>query len=342
MTGTMAERGLMTMKGTTADLEQRDLQAAASVRSKRASDGIVDQRVTVDHELISVRSVHVGIDGMTVVHGASTARRQVLLHVRDHVPALALHITLHGAALPHAAGRPPARGTRAGEWMLLAGHDALDVTMDAGVANSGLRINFTHRYLESLAQRCPELTASELGAVLKRNAPRTVRIEPMPLGTLADLVEDLRHSEQYGDLRRLFVESTALTLLVRALSCQDVERPPLGGQRRERMLDARAHLLANMRTPPTLAAVARVLGTNEFRLKRDFKLLFGEPVHAFLLRRRLEHARVLLRDRDRSVKEIAAEVGYAHVGHFSAAFRKRFGVPPTAMRVDGASPARDG
>jgi AraC-like DNA-binding protein len=321
------------MNAGAAHLEQSDLHASATVMPASVPDGVAERRIAVDHELLSVRSALTILDGITIVHGASTARRDLVLHVREHVPALAVHITLQGTARLRGGGCAAGETVRAGESLVLSGHETHEVGMSAGVANAGLRLNFTRDYLDRLAQRCPELATGELGRMLSGQLATTRRIEPMAPEALADLFGDLRHAERYGSLRRLFLESTALSLLVRALSRRSLQpAPSLGARARDRMLEARERLLASMGAPPTLPALARSLGTNEFRLKRDFKLMFGEPVHAFLLRRRLEHARVLLRDRDRSVKEIATEVGYAHASHFSTAFRKRFGVPPTAVR----------
>jgi AraC-like DNA-binding protein len=92
-------------------------------------------------------------------------------------------------------------------------------------------------------------------------------------------------------------------------------------------------LLSRLADPPTLTELARAVGTNEFQLKRDFKALFGQPVHAFVLERRLERAHALLVDTDRAIKEIADEAGFAHLSHFGAAFRKRYGIPPSRIRA---------
>jgi AraC-like DNA-binding protein len=320
------------MSTEAAHLEQRDLHSSASAAVSPSADAVTDTRIAVDHDLLSLRSVLTTLDGIMVVQGSSTARRNLVLHVREQVPALALHITLRGTARLGIGGRAAGEAVRAGEWLVFGGQDAYDVTMDGGVANRGLRINFTRRYVDGLLERCPELGDCEPAGLVSGRVPGVLTAEPMPLGALADLVEDVRQSDRYGSLRRLFLESTALSMLARALSGRRIEQRSLRVRDRERMLEARDRLIASMRTPPTLPVLARMVGTNEFRLKRDFKIMFGEPVHAFLLRRRLEHARAQLLDRDRSVKEIAAEIGYAHVSHFSAAFRKRFGVPPTAMR----------
>jgi AraC family transcriptional regulator, transcriptional activator of the genes for pyochelin and ferripyochelin receptors len=319
------------MASDAAHLDVRDLVAAASIGTVPGGAGIVSRHVAVDHELLTARSVHAEVDGVTIIDGGSIARRKLVLQVRSHLPALAVHITLRGTAVPHPPGRPADSGARPGEWLVIGGRHEQDVTMEAGVENRGLRLNFSRRYLESLAKRCPEIGA-RVDAVVNGQAIDVYHAAPTALGSVAALIEELGQSERYGDLRRLFLESTALSLLARALSGAFIAPAPLGVRERDRMLEARALLLERMRDPPTLQALARMVGTNEFRLKHDFKLLFGEPVHAFLLRRRLEHARALLLERERSVKEIAADVGYAHVAHFSAAFRKRFGMPPTALR----------
>ena len=54
---------------------------------------------------------------------------------------------------------------------------------------------------------------------------------------------------------------------------------------------------------------------------------------------RLAQARRMLRDTERSVKEIAAAVGYTHPNHFSTAFHRAYGVSPARYRA--SPPARD-
>jgi AraC-like DNA-binding protein len=100
----------------------------------------------------------------------------------------------------------------------------------------------------------------------------------------------------------------------------------------DRMVEARDRVLARMDAPPSLAELARLVGTNEFALKRDFKAAFGTTVYGLLLDRKLAHARALLLDTDRPIGEIAREVGYAHPAHFSTAFKKKYGVPPSSLR----------
>jgi AraC-like DNA-binding protein len=152
----------------------------------------------------------------------------------------------------------------------------------------------------------------------------------------------MMQSETYGPLRRIFLEAKIIELLVRCLQGPvPLRRRPqsLAPRDVDRMVEARERLLGSMAAPPTLAELARAVGTNEFKLKHDFKAVFKQPVYAFLLRHRLAHARRLILETDRAMKDIATQVGYVHVAHFSAAFRKIYGLPPGKLRKEAAGAA---
>lgn len=98
------------------------------------------------------------------------------------------------------------------------------------------------------------------------------------------------------------------------------------------MWEAREILLARMTDPPSLVELAHLVGTNEFTLKRDFKTLFGTTVFEMLRQHRMARARALLLDTELSIQEVAERVGYRHGSHFSTAFKRTFGHPPSHLR----------
>src|SRR5262245_4507848 len=63
---------------------------------------------------------------------------------------------------------------------------------------------------------------------------------------------------------------------------------------------------------------------------RSFKKAFGETPHQYLLRRRIERAKELLRNTGASVTEVSLVVGFRSLGSFSTAFRQLVGEPPVA------------
>jgi AraC family transcriptional regulator, transcriptional activator of the genes for pyochelin and ferripyochelin receptors len=154
---------------------------------------------------------------------------------------------------------------------------------------------------------------------------------------LTPSVRRLLDSRYDGPTQALFLYSQSLELLVRALdlaadggSASHPKRPTRSD--RERLFAARDFLEARITEPPALAEVARKVGLNEYKLKHGFKQLFGTTVHAYLTDKRLEHARSLLLDSDRTAAEVAFALGYSSPQHFHQAFKQRFGVAPKAMR----------
>jgi len=93
---------------------------------------------------------------------------------------------------------------------------------------------------------------------------------------------------------------------------------------------AREHLLSDLSSPPTIEQLARETGLNQLKIKQGFKELFGTTTYGLFQRERMERALALLQAN--SVTETASMLGYSNISHFSAAFRKQFGVLPSEAR----------
>lgn len=87
-----------------------------------------------------------------------------------------------------------------------------------------------------------------------------------------------------------------------------------------------------MKDPPTLAELSKLVGTNEFKLKGDFKEVFGTTPYAYHLKHKLELARSYILDTDLTIAEIAYKVGYSDPAHLTNAFRKQYDIPPSELR----------
>ncbi|MFB6456272.1 helix-turn-helix transcriptional regulator [Chitinophaga sp. Hz27] len=137
-------------------------------------------------------------------------------------------------------------------------------------------------------------------------------------------------------LRRLHVETQVLQLfyLQCAATMAALHAAPADGLRtadRDRLQHARQYLLDNLLLPPTLSELARICGLNEFKLKKGFRLLFGQSVFGFVSNERLNTARQQILQGDHNISEIAYALGYTHPQHFHRAFKKKFGLTPGAL-----------
>ena len=95
---------------------------------------------------------------------------------------------------------------------------------------------------------------------------------------------------------------------------------------------AKSILDADIAGAPSLSHLARLANLNEYKLKRSFKALYGQPVHAYIIDRRLENAQHLLETGDVTVTEAAQLVGFNDLGRFAEKFRKKFGVNPSEYK----------
>ncbi len=136
------------------------------------------------------------------------------------------------------------------------------------------------------------------------------------------------------ELKKMFLLSKSIELLVLQAEAYNVlhsspSRYLKTEYDKERIIYAREYLLQHLDKPPGLIGLARIAGINEYKLKKGFKELFGNTVFGYLADTRLELAKTDLLEKKKTVGEIAFELGYSSVQHFSAAFKKKFGVSPT-------------
>ena len=96
----------------------------------------------------------------------------------------------------------------------------------------------------------------------------------------------------------------------------------------ERIKNARNILIDNLDSPPSLSALAKEIGMNEYNLKVGFKNVYGLPPYKYLQEYRLNLSKKLLAEGQWQVAEIADKIGYTNSSHFIEAFRKKFGNTP--------------
>ncbi len=84
--------------------------------------------------------------------------------------------------------------------------------------------------------------------------------------------------------------------------------------------------------PLDVEALARGVGMSAGHLSREFRRAYGEPPYSYLMTRRIERAKTLLRRGDLSVTDVCFEVGCSSLGTFSSRFSELVGMSPSAYR----------
>ncbi|MFI8343145.1 helix-turn-helix domain-containing protein [Streptomyces sp. NPDC085639] len=92
--------------------------------------------------------------------------------------------------------------------------------------------------------------------------------------------------------------------------------------------------------PLDVQALANVALMSSGHFSRSFRAAFGETPYSYLMTRRVERAKALLRRGDMSVTDVCFAVGCTSLGSFSSRFTALVGETPSAYRArsheDGA------
>jgi AraC-like DNA-binding protein len=100
-----------------------------------------------------------------------------------------------------------------------------------------------------------------------------------------------------------------------------------------RLLRAKDRMDAYSHEDWPVRRLARVSGVSASHFARSFQQAFGVPPHRYLLSRRIERAKAMLRDTDFDVTAIAFDTGWKSLGTFGRVFRTVTGESPTACRA---------
>jgi transcriptional regulator GlxA family with amidase domain len=79
--------------------------------------------------------------------------------------------------------------------------------------------------------------------------------------------------------------------------------------------------------------LARVSRVSPAHFARSFRDAFGVPPHRYLLTRRIERAKTLLRDTEMAITDIAFQTGWKSLGTFGRIFRDITGESPGQLRT---------
>jgi AraC family transcriptional regulator len=113
--------------------------------------------------------------------------------------------------------------------------------------------------------------------------------------------------------------------------------PPTVSNERGRLLTWQVrkvhdYIESHITGPVLVADLCALIQRSEAHFSRSFKLTFGEPPHAFLVRRRVELAAQFMLTTDASLSDIALKCGFTDQAHLCKHFRQAAGQTPAAWR----------
>lgn len=151
---------------------------------------------------------------------------------------------------------------------------------------------------------------------------------------MQSILDQLFNNSYSGKAKMMFFKSQIVSLLAHffgRLSLLPEDSIP--EEERKRLHQATEILTQNLDNLQSLSELSEQIGINTFKLKKNFKELFGVPVFKYLQNERLTKAHHILLQNEMNIQEVAWHVGYDSLSSFSNAFTKKFGFRPSEVRT---------
>jgi AraC family transcriptional regulator len=136
---------------------------------------------------------------------------------------------------------------------------------------------------------------------------------------------------------RLYIDSLANVLAVHLLRQYAAAKPHLqiyeGGLSQLQLVRVLDYINERLDRKIELTDLAQLLGISQFHFSHLFKQAIGVSPYQYLIQQRIERAKQLLQQLDRSIMDVALDCGFNSHSHLSKQFRQFTGMTPKAYRV---------
>jgi AraC family transcriptional regulator len=133
----------------------------------------------------------------------------------------------------------------------------------------------------------------------------------------------------------LYLDSLATGLAVHLLNHHSSESPKpadfKGGLPGRKLKQVLSYIEDNLDRDLSIREIARIAGLSVSHCKTAFRKSAGQPVHRYVIQRRVERARTLLSQGELSISQVALATGFAHQSHLAYHMRRLLGVLPKSV-----------
>jgi AraC family transcriptional regulator len=153
---------------------------------------------------------------------------------------------------------------------------------------------------------------------------------------LSQIVTSLAQEIEGGFADRILIESLGTALCIR-IAQRFVGHLPLPTSKQglspERLRRVRDYVEAHLGDDLSLTVLADIACLSPHHFSRSFKEAAGVGPQRYVIQRRIEHAKALLRRTHEPLALIAQEAGFADQSHLNSIFRREMGVTPGRFRA---------
>lgn len=291
------------------------------------------------HNSSSIEFADYFLDGLQMTTWKGQLARPFQVELEVERPWLAMYFQLDGQVSSRSCALRPLRIGQ-GQQNLMSDEAPWNHYTFQGEQYSCFTAHLTPEFFAQLVLGNPEWLAVHESR-LARPEPFVLLPDGAPISPFQRaVIQQIFDSPYRGSLQKMFLEARFLDLFMDQQAHLLRAVPRLTARDRDILHAVREFLDQEYAAPPSLLALARHFGTNDYKLKKGFRELFGTTVFGYVAERRLSVAQQLLTLTGQPVQEVAEAVGFGSSANFATAYRRKFGHTPSQVRRAHLLPAR--
>lgn len=202
-----------------------------------------------------------------------------------------------------------------------------------------LEVLFTKDYLKRVFGHTFKDISSDFGEAIEKDIPFLMWKQSKPITSQLHLIiEEIINCKYEGYIKKAYLESKIteiLSIFFDSLNHKKQHQEQhINKEDYLKIIHAESIIKNNIKNPPCILKLSHITGINQFKLKQNFKLIFGKPIFTYLTEIRMEKAKKLISEQGYTIAETAYEIGYKNPQHFTAAFKKKYNYLPSKLKND--------
>nr|WP_308992725.1 helix-turn-helix transcriptional regulator [Mariniflexile sp. KMM 9835]MDQ8212287.1 helix-turn-helix transcriptional regulator [Mariniflexile sp. KMM 9835] len=196
----------------------------------------------------------------------------------------------------------------------------------------------TEDYLRKNFKNYFENITSPIQNSLKNKTPYKLFSESKPISIdLLLIISDIINCSYQREIKQVYIESKVkemFSFLFSEMKTKKIEKKEMRLSEIEynQIIKSEKTLQKSIHKPITIKNLSKLVGVNEHKLKRNFKLVYKKPVFTYLTDLRMEEAKKMLIKNNIDISDIAEAVGYKNPQHFTVAFKKKYNYLPSKLK----------
>ncbi len=291
-------------------------------------------RFELDHALGSGHYREIDFGNIRIGYGNVTMAQKTTLHFESNFESVEMHFSLNGYSSTHARNSLKNVNFEPNQHNIIYGNNVKgllewqDTKMEIFEVN--LHLDFFKKYLPEESKIFDAFRQSIENGLTSLMKKQNRHISQ----SMYRVIYEIIRCQRKGFFKRMFIEAKVIELLLLQFEqlCEtEFSNVTLKKQDVEKMYAVREFILGNLTESYSLINLAQEVGTNEFTLKKGFKELFGTTVFGFWSDAKMEEAYKMLLTKTKSVSQVSDIIGYKNPQHFTAAFKRKYGIVPSQV-----------